>query len=86
MSKIDELKSENKSDLQRVKALCTGDEIVFYGLRIRAIEVTGDNDPCEQCSMGSICRYEMAHLCQECDLWAHKDYRLDLIDAWFSMK
>lgn len=75
------IKTIGMSEFDKVKALCDGDEVMFYGLRVRAEVVIGDDDPCDVCDMSSICHYEMSSLCRQCDDWANKDFKLDLVDA-----
>lgn len=78
---ISKLLSHRISEIDMIKELCDGHDVVFYGLNIRAVEVTGDKDPCDECQLFSICRYEMANLCQQCDNWTHKYHQFQLVDG-----
>ena len=58
--------------------LCEGGAVWFKGHSIRAKELHGFSDTCQECDMDSICDKEMSELCEYCEFYSGKYYCLEL--------
>lgn len=58
--------------------LCEGGTVWFQSLQVKAVEVKGFDPPCDFCDMDCLCHGEMVELCEECDHYTGKMYRLKL--------
>lgn len=56
--------------------LAEGGVVEINGHFVRAIDVVGDNNPCELCDMDSVCHMEMVDLCAEVDAYTRSPHIL----------
>lgn len=61
--------------------LCQGGIVEIDGHFVRAERYDGDDSPCFECEMDSICRMDMVDLCAECDSTTGLKYILKLANT-----